>query len=144
MVNDAQQSQITSQVIIAVDGDHVVPANKLVFLTQKELTKLKWAASYWQAQYERVVKREELLKKELEEQNGLVRDLRQRLFGKKSEKGNKDSNPDKDHSKKGKRGAKKGSPGHGRTIRPELSAIKEELDIPLSWCTCRTCTENQS
>ena len=100
MTNDAQQSQITSQEIIPVEVDHTVCTSKLVFLTQTELTKLKWAGNYWKAQYERTVKREELLKKELEEQKSLVRDLRQRLFGKKSEKGNKrkDSNPDKDHS----------------------------------------------
>ncbi len=95
MTNDAQQSQITSQEIIPVEVDHTVCTSKLVFLTQKELTKLKWAGNYWKAQYERVVKREELLKEELDEQKSLVRDLRQRIFGKKSEKGNKrkDSNP---------------------------------------------------
>lgn len=141
MTNDAQQSQITSQEIITVEVGHTVCTSKLVFLTQKELTKLKWAGNYWKAQYERAVKREDLLKKELEEQKSLVRDLRQRLFGKKSEKGNKrkDSNPDKDPSKKGKRGAKKGSSGHGRTMRPDLPVINEQLDLPSDCCTCREC-----
>jgi transposase len=141
MENDILHSKLAPQLIIPIDVDFRSPTSRLVFLTQKELTKLKWAGNYWKAQFERAVKREEQLKKQLEEQKGIVRDLQQRVFGKKSEKNSKkkDSNPNKDQPEKRKRGSKKGSPGHGRTSRPDLPIIKEKLDIPRDSRICREC-----
>jgi transposase len=141
MENDILHSEIAPQLTIPIDVEIRPPTSKLVFLTQKELTELKWAGNYWKAQFERAIRREKQVKKELEEQKGIVRDLQQRLFGKKSEKNSKDrdSNLNKDQPERGKRGSKKGSPGHGRTLRPDLSVIKEELDLPPDSCTCSEC-----
>lgn len=141
MENDIFHSELAPQLTIPIDVEIRPPTSKLVFLTRKEMTKLKWAGNYWKAQFERAIKREKQLKKELEEQKGIVRDLQQRLFGKKSEKNskNKDSNPNKGKPERGKRGSKKGSPGHGRTIRPDLSVIKEELDLLPDSCACSEC-----
>ncbi len=141
MGNDILHSEIAPQLTIPIDVEISPPTSKLVFLTQKELTELKWAGNYWKAQFERAIRREKQVKKELEEQKGIVRDLQQRLFGKKSEKNSKDRdcNPNKDQPERGKRGSKKGSPGHGRTLRPDLSVIKEELDLPPDSCICSEC-----
>lgn len=65
----------------------VVPALNLVAITQKELTRLKWEGTYWKAQHQRACEREVRLKEELEQKEALIRDLRHRLFGKKSETG---------------------------------------------------------
>ncbi len=59
--NDARQVPKTDQVVIQVDEDHVALSDKRVFLTQKEPAKQKWAANYWEAQYERFIKWEEFV-----------------------------------------------------------------------------------
>ena len=81
----------------------VIPVLNLVSITQRELTQLKLAANYWKALHQRSCAREAILKKTIE-QNGArasereillkneielkeaqIRDLRHRLFAKKSE-----------------------------------------------------------
>ena len=59
----------------------------MVVLTKQEHIHLKWAVHYWKAQYERVAEREAALKQEVAAQQAQIRDLSQRLYGKKSEKG---------------------------------------------------------
>ena len=81
----------------------LVPVLNLVSITQRELTQLKLAANYWKALHQRSCAREEilkktieqnsaqvsereyLLKKEIELKEAHIRDLRHRLFAKKSE-----------------------------------------------------------
>ncbi|MCP4344322.1 MAG: hypothetical protein GY795_02210 [Desulfobacterales bacterium] len=72
------------------------------------------------------------MKQTIKEHEGQIRDLKNRLFGKKSEKkktstseGNlKPSNP------KRPRGQQPGSKGHERTERPDLPEKKEDVKFP--------------
>ncbi len=119
MENDILHSEIAPRLTIPIDVEIRPPTNKLVFLTQKELTELKWAGNYWKAQFERAIRREKQVKKELEEQKGIVRDLQQRLFGKKSEKNSKDrdSNPNKDQAERAANAPSEGTRGPRRCRR---------------------------
>jgi hypothetical protein len=121
----------------ASDTSPVIPALNLVAITQKELTRLKWEGGYWKAQYQRAIEREARLKKEIEQKKALICDLQHRLFGKKSEtstasEGRKGSPAP---PVKRPRGQQKGSPGHGRTPRPDLPVIEEHHGLPGKSCS---------
>ncbi len=47
---------------------------------------LKWEVGYWKSLFQRAKEREEVLKKQLQEKEGKIRDLTKRLFGKSNEK----------------------------------------------------------
>ncbi len=115
----------------------IPPALDLVTITQKELTRLKWEGPYWKAQHQRAIEREARLKKELEQKEALIRDLQHRLFGKKSETGTSSEASKKSHEPPPKRprGQQQGSPGHGRTSRPDLPVIKEHHELPDKCCS---------
>ncbi len=70
-----------------------------------------------------------------------VRDLNQRLFGKKSERGvtSIDKTTVTSNQLRAVRGRRKGSPGHGRTERPNLPAVEELRDVEQSACCCSQC-----
>ena len=113
---------------------------QMITVTQEDYTELKWQAEYWKAQHARSIAREEALKEELKQKDATIRDLKQRLYGKKSEKsGSKaDANPNaKGKNPKRPRGQQKGSASHGRTVRPNLPVIPEV--IPLSETACGIC-----
>jgi len=55
----------------------------LIFITEKEYLVLKNEVGYWQAMHKKAVLREKKLKQTIKEQEGQIRDLRNRLFGKK-------------------------------------------------------------
>ena len=74
--------------LLLEQGSEVPPfARQTVELTKQAYIELKWAASYWQAQYDRAAVREAALKQEVAAAQAQIRDLTQRLYGKKSEKG---------------------------------------------------------
>ena len=62
-------------------------SQNIVQLTQAEHIELKWQGSYWKSQHEHLKKQNEELKQELASAHAKIRDLKQRLYGKKSEKG---------------------------------------------------------
>ena len=62
-------------------------SQNIVQLTQAEHIELKWQGSYWKSQHEHLKKQSEELKQELALAHAKIRDLKQRLYGKKSEKG---------------------------------------------------------
>jgi hypothetical protein len=135
-------------------------AAEYVTQTKQEHIRLKCEAKYWQSQYSRAVKRmqgqaehdrRELLRHKaqaaqceaelqaaLELAQAKVRDLQQRLFGRKSEK--------RKHSEAlvqteaqvpdaGKPwGQRRGAPGHGRTLLPELGGREELIEIESPQC----------
>jgi len=133
----------------------VVPVLNLVSITQKELTRLKWAGHYWKAQHQRscvretllkktieenearACERETLLKKELELKEAQIRDLKHRLFAKKSESNKKKNTTEQQPSQatKRSRGQQRGSLGHGRTQRPDLPVIEEHHELQDAHCT---------
>jgi len=120
----------------------VVPfvVQKTITITQQEYTELKWGCAYWESQHARSIAREAVLKEELEQKEAIIRDLNQRLYGKKSEKSgsNLDINPNSKNKKSTRpRGQQKGSRTHGRTERPNLPVIPEV--IPLAETACGNC-----
>jgi transposase len=131
----------------------LVPALNLVSITQRELTQLKLAANYWKALHQRSCAREEILKKtieqnsaqaserenllnkEIELKEAQIRDLRHRLFAKKSESIDKTIKQEPSQAITRPRGQQRGSRGHGRTLRPDLPVIEEHHELPYTHCT---------
>ena len=111
-----------------------------VVLTQQEHIQLKWEARYWKSQHARALEREAALKEALEQSQAQVRDLTQRLYGKRSEKGaaRKDGPQCQGHSSR-PRGQQEGTPGHGRTPRPELAVIEEVRELAGEEPCCASC-----
>jgi len=71
---------------------------------------------------------------------GQNKELKRRLYGKKSEKKKSKDDPNEKPPSKKKRGQKSGDKGHGRTKRPEcLEERAESLELPLDDRTCSTC-----
>ncbi len=103
-----------------------------ILILEKEYLELKSEAGYWQAMHEKALSREKKLKQTVKEQEGQIRDLRNRLFGKKSEKksSSKDESKSKSSDPKRPRGQQPGSKGHGRTDRPDLPQKKEPVNFP--------------
>jgi transposase len=122
-------------------GDTETPfAQQRVWLTKQEHIQLKSDVAFWKAQHGRAVARERALEKELEKARGEIRDLRQRLYGRKSEK----AAPRDDRTFTGggssrPRGQQKGAKGHGRTARPQLPVEEEVQDLPGGAPCCATC-----
>jgi transposase len=119
----------------------VVPALNLLAITQKELTRLKWEGNYWKAQHQRACEREVRLKEELEQKEALIRDLRHRLFGKKSETCNVQQAIEQQPTQvlHRPRGQQRGSRGHGRTQRLNLPIIEELCELQGDSCSCPNC-----
>ncbi len=137
-----------------VDGLPIFfPVLNLVSITQRDLTQLKSAANYWKALHRRSCAREAILKKTIEYNNAQyseretllkneielkeaqIRDLRHRLFAKKSESINKNLKLQPSQSIKRPRGQQRGSRTHGRTQRPELEVIEEHHELENACCT---------
>jgi transposase len=123
------------------EASPVGSALNIVAITQKELTRLKWEGHYWKAQHQRVSQREARLKEKLEQKEALIRDLRHRLFGKKSETGGTrqaiEQQPTQTSNRP--RGQQRGSLGHGRTQRPDLPVIEERHELQGDSCFCSRC-----
>lgn len=117
-------------------------SQNIVQLTQAEHIELKWQGNYWKRQYAQLKERHEELKQELELAHAKIRDLEQRLYGKKSEKGTTKGNKlTTEDSPAGSRprGQQKGSQGHGRTPRPDLPVVEEERDVAPEARKCAIC-----
>jgi transposase len=141
---------IVSQPLPPMSGTFpVVPTLVLVTISQMELTRLKQGHNFWQAQHQRAVAREAvlknemvllearalhqetLLKKKIELLEAQIRDLRQRHFGQKSEAGctPTEKQPQPAPVTKRSRGQQPGSRGHGRTKRPDLPVVAEQHEL---------------
>ena len=114
---------------------------KIVVLTQKEHIELKWQGNYWKNQHSRAIKREEDLRQELQQVKAEVVNLKQRLFGKKSEKtARRDiGGPNERSVSNRNKGQQPGSKGHGRTERPDLPVVEEVHDISPEDKSCSVC-----
>lgn len=144
MENASVHSTAYSQHINKAEPAKLVFAQTFITLTQAEHVQLKWDANYWQGQYKQAKRKNTVLKRELESALARIRDLKQRLYGKKTEKGSSK----KDSSRKGNhtdtprsRGQQKGSKGHGRTQRPDLPIIEEAHDLTADDKLCSVCTQ---
>ena len=128
----------------AVVTGELVPnpfSQNIVQLTQAEHIELKWNGNYWKRQHAQLKKQNEELKQELELAHAKIRDLEQRLYGKKSEKGTtrQDTPPGDRCASSRSRGQQKGSQGHGRTPRPDLPVVEEERDVTPEDKKCCIC-----
>ena len=115
-------------------------AQEMVLISKQELIELRCRAAYWEAQHARAKEKldkqaAKLLLKEAE-----IKDLKNRLFGKKSEKNTSSgSESSQDASSRKARGQQPGTPGHSRTPRPDLPVVNETLDLPDKDKQCPTC-----
>lgn len=103
-----------------------------IFISEREYLGLKNLVGYWQAMHKKAISREQKFKQKIMEQEGQIRDLRNRIFGKKSEKkssSNDNGKPKSDEPKR-HRGQQAGSEGHGLTERPDLPERKETICFP--------------
>ena len=119
-------TKITEQLIDL--PDEISPQ---ILISEKEYLELKWEVGYWQGMHKKALSREEALKKIIKKQGGQIRDLKNRLFGKKSEKkssGKKEGGA-KPAEPKRPRGQQPGSKGHGRTTRVHLPHVDESIDF---------------
>jgi len=115
-------------------------AKEYITLSKEEYIELTWRAKYWQSQHARALDRETTLKQRVAELEAEVRDLKQRLYGKKSEKGGTTKNEGKGRGGSTRpRGQQTGSAGHGRTKRPHLPVVEEERDVDPEKKHCPKC-----
>ena len=137
------QHQATATPLAVAGGIATTPfAQNIVQLTQAEHIELKWQGSYWKSQHGHLKKQNEELKQALALARAKIRDLRQRLYGKKSEKGTAKRDkptPDERLASSRPRGQQKGSKGHGRTPRPDLAVVDEERDVAPDDKQCCIC-----
>lgn len=125
------------------EGDRTPFASQTVTISKAEYIQLKWEAEYYKAQFEQASKRIAALEKELETSQAANRDLKQRLYGKKSEKSSGQDKVDKPEQSgpKKKRGHQQGAKGHGRTPRPNLPVVEEIRDLADDDKCCPHCGE---
>ena len=137
---NAPQSSLIDQ---PESGKNRTPFSQtMVQLTKQEYIQLKWDSRYWHRQHDRSLARELALKQENERLQAQLRDLKQRLYGKRSEKtiAQSESLPNAGKSSR-PRGQKPNSQGHGRTERPYLPIIEEWHDVPSNQQICPQCAK---
>jgi transposase len=116
-------------------------ANEAVVLSKLDYIELKAQRNSYKALFERALAREADLKRELENERAKVRDLNQRLYGRKSEqRRHRESLPRLPLSGPARpRGQQPGSRGHGRTPRPDLPVTEEIRDLAAHEHRCADC-----
>lgn len=136
----AQPGADSAKLPVAYREGSTLFSQRTVVLSQQEHIQLKWEARYWKSHHARALEREAALKKALEQSEAQVRDLKQRLYGKKSEKGvaRRDGPQTKAGSSR-PRGQQAGRPGHGRTPRPDLPVFEEVRELRGEERCCSSC-----
>src|SRR5216683_2799948 len=142
-MEQTQPPLISATAYAPVSGKDATPfSQQTVVLTKQAYVALKWEANYWRAQHARLVQREAALKAQVEALEAQLRDLTQRLYGKKSEQSagsealgkSKPANPRK-------RGQQPGAQGHGRSDRSMLPVVVEVHDVSEAAKHCPQCGE---
>ena len=110
-----------------------------------QILDLRWQANYWRAQHERAVQREAALAEQVQRLQGELRELKRRVYGRKSETSAttnpQGQNPGKSPAKPRKRGQQPGSKGHGRRHHDHLPTTHEDCTLPDSQRCCPACGE---
>ncbi len=126
--------------IITLPFDNKPPfASEIITLPKSEYIQLRWETQYWKSQYGRSVERVQALKVKNERFQARIRDLLQRLYGRKTEKGTNKSEGRKNKDPKRPRGQQKESKGHGRTLLKNLPVVEEFVDLPDDQKSCPCC-----
>ncbi len=105
----------------------------------EELWEKGQQAGFYRAMHQKAVEREKKLKQELEAAKAEIKQLKRKIFGRKSEgKGKPDQGPDGQKAKGKRRGQRKGSRGHGRRRRdlPEEVEFSDLADVDKVCSTC--------
>ena len=131
------------QPLACLDAEQSSPfSQQWVTITKQEYIDLTSRASYWKAQHARAKSELEKLRQEAILKDAKIKDLQNRLFGKKSEKHSplkSEKDGKEDTPSKRKRGQQPGSQGHGRTKRPDLPIVHDESDLAGEEKRCPTC-----
>src|SRR5712691_10348125 len=138
------QPQLSSTATYApVSGEKATPFSKqTVVLRKQDYIALKWEANYWRAQHARLAQREAALKAQVEALEAQLRDLTQRLYGKKSEQSaGSEALGTSNAAHPRKRGQQPGTPGHGRSDRSALPVVVEVHDGSEAAKHCPQCGE---
>src|SRR5712691_805731 len=113
-----------------------------------QVIELRQQANFWRAQHQRAVQREADLKEQVLLLQEEIRELKRRLFGRKSETSsstkppaNPNSTNPANNSTPRKRGQQPGSNGHGRRNHDHLSTTHEDCVLPNDQQTCPCCGE---
>lgn len=107
-------------------------------ISKQEYIQLKWDAQYWRRQHRQAVIREEELKGKIEEFEAQVRDLQQRLFGRRSEKST-DNESQAIGASRRPRGQQRHSRGHGRASWTHLPGREQDIDLSAAEKRCPDC-----
>ncbi|EIM63975.1 hypothetical protein [Desulfobacter postgatei] len=125
-----------------IDGQTIdlqADSQPYISIPESEYLELRNQVGYWKGMHQKALLREEGLKQEIKEKDGQIRDLKNRLFGKKTEKRpskTEKANP-KSNENKRPRGQQPGSEGHGLTERPDLPVVYEQACFPQNpVCPC--------
>ncbi len=142
-MENTQPQLISTAAYAPVSGENATPfSQQMVVLTKQDYIALKWEAHYWRTQHARQVQREAALKTQVEALEAQLRDLNQRLYGKKSEKSTRSEALDKAHpANPRKRGQQPGSQGHGRSDRCTLPVVVDVHDLSEMAKHCAQCGE---
>ena len=115
-------------------------AHEQGLISKAEHTGLRRQVNFWKAQHGRAKRKIEALKQDLLLKDAQIKDLQNRLFGKKSEKNSsKQSEKDQPKQPPQSRGHQKDAPGHGRTPCPNLPVEEETADLPMGEHLCPNC-----
>ena len=127
--------------------DSLVPPGNMPFasvfvtISKEEHIRLKCEVAYWQSQHQRGLQREAVLKEKIETLQARVRDLTQRLFGRRSEKRRADSEREAQSASPRGRGQQCGGAGHGRTSLAHLPVRERPVDLSAEEKCCAKCGE---
>ncbi len=113
----------SSNLVVAISTPPVLFTQEMVSITKQEHIELTHQANYWQAQHSKAKEKITQLEQKVLCLEGKVKDLKNRLFGKHSEKSKYSGSSEKDEAvdpPKRPRGQQPNSKGHGRTTRPDL------------------------
>ena len=114
---------------------------EMVSITKQDYIKLTTQTNYWQAQHAKAKEKITNLEQKIHYKNGQIKDLQNRLFGKRSEKQSspKSEKNNSPNSSNRSRGQQQNSAGHGRTVRPDLAVTHEQYDLPEDKKQCPEC-----
>jgi transposase len=137
---NASQNNSIDQPVTGKEGTPF--SQTMVQLTKQKYIQLKWDSRYWHRQHDRAISREAALKQENEGLQAQIRDLKQRLYGKRSEKTVTQSEVQTNAGKASRsRGQAPNSQGHGRTSRPHLPITEEWHALPSNLQLCPQCAK---
>jgi transposase len=155
---------VSSAQVVSFDSPYQSEPDRLAFLWQcfcklawflflaavilrqlrQQLVELRLQANYWRALHQRAVQREAQLKEQNHHLQGEIRDLKRRLFSRKSETSATAKPPVKasiQNTSRRSRGQQRGSKGHGRRSYAHLPTTHEPCTLPSDQRCCPACGE---